>query len=154
MFDRIVEGLLRIMAWAVQIGAVLLVAWLLATVVRVVEEAIRKKQVRLHFRFLVVLLLVCVLLAALAINPIVSCTAGTRGALSSELEEAVQDGAAGLYSWNIPLVPVVARVNQVRFIPRDGATECKIEYTVYYFCFGSLQMEYSTLDGYNAWPSG
>lgn len=153
MFDRIMELLLRIVAWAAQIGAVLLFAAILTVVVIWgAEKMIRKKRGKFLPRFLIVTVLVCVLLGVLAVNPMIAYTDGTRGALSPELKEAVQNGASGVYSWNIPLVPVFAKVNDVSFFQIDGNTECRIEFAVHYFCFGMLQMEYSTCDGYNSYP--
>lgn len=153
LIDKLLELLLRILAWAVQIGAVLLIAAIFtAVVVWGVEEMIRKKRGKFLPRFLIVAILVCVLLGVLAMNPMILYTDGTRGSMSPELVEAVQSGASGIYSWNIPLVPLFVRVNHVSFFRIDGNVECKIEYAVHYFCFGKLNMEYSTLDGYNSYP--
>lgn len=153
LIDKLLELLLRILAWAVQIGAVMLIAAIFtAVVVWGAEELIRRKRGKFLPRFLIVAALICVLLGALAMNPMILYTDSTRGILSPELEEMVQSGASGIYSWNIPLVPLFVRVNHVSFLQTDGNVECKIEYTVHYFCFGKLKMEYSTLDGYNSYP--
>ena len=153
LIDKLLELLFRVLAWAVQLGAVLLIAAIFtAVVVWGAEELIRKKRGKFLPRFLIVVIVVCVLLAVLATSPVILYTDGTRGSMSPELVEAVQSGASGLYSWNIPLVPLFVRVNHVSFFQTDGNVECKIEYAVHYFCFGKLNMEYSTLDGYNSYP--
>ena len=153
LIDRVIEWIIRIIAWAAQIGAVLLIAAILtAAVVWGAEELIRKKRGRFLPRFLVVLLLVCVILAVLAISPPVICPEQYERYLTPERQVAVQTGVYGVYSWNIPLVPVCIRITDVDNFVIDGNMEYRLEYTVYYFCLGSRQMEYSTYDGYSSYP--
>ncbi len=145
-----VEIIFRIIAWAVQIGCVLLLAAILAGIGWAVEEAIRKKRGRFLPRFFVALLLICVLLAVFALNPPVICPERYESYLTPERREAVQGGGSGLYSWNIPLVPVCIEVTGVHNFVTEGEMEYSIEFIVYYFCFGSMKMSYSTYDGYSA----
>ena len=146
------EVIFRLLAWAVQIGAVLLIAFLLAAVVQGVEELLKKKKLKLWPRFLAVFLLLCVLLAVFAVNPPVICPELYQDNLTPELQERVQSGGDGLYSWNIPLVPVCIRITDWNNYVIDGKMEYVIEFSVYYFCFGRLEMQYATHDGYSANP--
>lgn len=147
-----VEIIFRIIAWAVQIGCVLLLAAILAGIGWAVEEAIRKKRGRFLPRFFVALLLICVLLAVFALNPPVICPERYESYLTPERRDAVQSGVHGVYNWNIPLVPVCIRITGVDNFIKDGSMEYSLEYTVYYFCLGSMRMEYSTYDGYSSHP--
>ena len=151
--DRIIEWGIRIVAWGVQIGAVLLIsAVLTAVVVWGGEELIRKKRGSFLPRFVIVLLLVCVLLAVLALDPPVICPERYEPYLTPERRDAVQSGVNGVYNWNIPLVPVCVRITGINNFVKDGSMEYCLEYIVYYFCLGSMRMEYSTYDGYNSYP--
>ena len=143
MLDKIMEVLVRALAWLIQIGTVMLVATVL-TVVLVwgAETVIRKKRGKFLPRFLIVLLVVCVLLTVSAMKPMVLCEED----LTPEQEEIVQGNAAGLYSWSIPLVPICIRVNQIT----NQGPEYRMEYEIQYFCVGTYRMEYSSVDGYNA----
>lgn len=152
MLDIIIEVLIRILAWAVQLGAVILVAVILTMAVRGAEGLIRKKRGKFPPRFLVMCVLLCAVLAALAIEPPVVCPDHCESDLTPERREAVQSGASGVYSWNIPLVPVYIKITDIHSFVSAEKTECRVDYTVYYFCLGSQRMEYSTCDGYNSYP--
>lgn len=151
MIDRLIEVVIRILAWGFQIGCVLLLAALLtAVVIWGVEEITRKRRGKFLPRFLVMTLLLCVILAAFALEPPVNCPDQYEDYLTDELREAVQEGGNGLYNWNIPLVPVCIEVTGVNDFVKEGKMEYSVEYTVYYFCWGSMEMSYSTCDGYSA----
>lgn len=143
MVAVVMEVLVRILAWLIQIGAVLLTAMVLTGgIVWGVERAIRKKRVRFLPHFLGVLLAVCILLTLSAVRPMVICNED----LPQEQKDVVQSQAADLYSWSIPLVPIFVRVHHIA----DRGTEYRMEYTIHYFCAGACRMEYSSVDGYNA----
>ena len=153
MLNVILEILIRILAWAVQIAAAALAAAILtATVVWGAETLIRRKRGRFMPRFLIVLLLVCAVLTCLALHPPVICPERYERYLTPERLEAVRSGGAGIYSWNIPLVPVCIKVTDVHNFVVEEQMEYRIDFTVYYFCMGSMRMEYSTRDGYNSYP--
>ena len=145
----IVEKLLLLLIWSVQIGAVLLLAAFLALLVQMAEEALRKKKVRFRPRLLIVFLLLCVILAGFALRPPVVSGEGLEERLEPEWRETVRSVSSGLYSWNVPLVPICVRITGVEAFAIDGASEHRVEFDVYYFCFGKLGMEYSTYDGFN-----
>lgn len=147
---QLLDWIFRIIAWAVQIGAVLLIAFLLAAVVQAAEEFFRKKKVKFRPRLLAVFLLLCIVLAIFAVNPPVLCPERYQDNLTPELRERVQSGGDGLYSWNIPLVPVCIEITGWENYVIDGKMEYVIEFSVYYFCFGRLEMRYATHDGYSA----
>lgn len=148
----LLEVMFRILAWAVQIGAVLLIAFILVSVEQAAEGFFRKKKVKFWPRLLAVFLLLCVLLAVFAVNPPVICPERYQDNLIPELRERVQSGGDGLYSWNIPLVPVCIKITDWNNYVIDGKMEYVIEFSVYYFCFGRLEMQYATHDGYSANP--
>lgn len=149
---QLLDGVFRMIAWAVQIGAVLFIAFLLAAVEQGLEEFFRKKKVKFWPRLLAVFLLLCILLAVLAVNPPVICPECYQDNLTPELRERVRNGGDGLYSWNIPLVPVCIEITDWKNYVIDGKMEYVIEFSVYYFCFGRLEMQYATHDGYSASP--
>lgn len=149
---QLLDWIFRIIAWAVQIGAVLLIAFLLAAVVQAAEEFFRKNKVKFRPRLLAVFLLLCIVLAIFAVNPPVICPKRYQENLTPELRERVQSGGDGLYSWNIPLVPVCIEITDWKNYVIEGKMEYVIEFSVYYFCFGRLEMRYATHDGYSASP--
>ena len=146
------ELFLSMVIWAAQIGLVLLIAFVLASTAKAVEEKLRLRSVKRWPRVLAVFLLLCAVLAALAVNPPVVCEEDFEAELTEELEDRIRAGADGLYSWRVPLVPVYVEVTGVRDCVIAGNTEHIAEFSIYYFCFGKLQMEYYTHDGYNAYP--
>lgn len=143
------EVILAALAWAIQIGAVLLLAVFLAWIVQLIEESIRKKNVKFRPRLLIAFLLLCVILAGFALRPPVVCGEKLEARLEPEWRETVRSVSSGLYSWNVPLVPVCVQITGIRDFVIDGAMEHCVEFDVYYFCFGKLGMEYSTYDGFN-----
>ena len=86
---------------------------------------------------MVVVFTVMLLLGILAHRPVI-----LRGPeLPEAYQDAVQDQARGLYSQRLPLVPVFVNVESIQ--------EQTVQYTVYYFPFGSVGMSYHPADGYN-----
>ena len=146
------EAFISVVIWGAQIGLLLLIAFLLGTVAKAVEEKLRKRSVKRWPRTLVVFLLLCAIFAALAVNPPVVCTEDMKTEMTDELHDKVQGGADGLYSWRIPLVPVCAKITGLESCIIEGKMEHMAQFSVYYFCFGIRSMEYSTRDGYNAYP--
>ena len=144
-----IEWLLLALIWAIQIGAVLILAAFLALLVQKAEEAIRTKKVKFLPRMLIVFLLLCVILAGFALRPPVTCGDGVCTDLTPDLRETVRSVSSGLYSWNVPLVPICVRITETEDFVVNGVTEHRVEFDVYYFCFGRLGMEYSTCDGFN-----
>lgn len=146
------EAFISVVIWGVQIGLLLLIAFLLGTVAKVVEEKLRKHSVKRWPRALITFLLLCAVLAALAVNPPVVCPENVESELAEELCGKIRGGVSGLYSWKIPLVPVCAEITGWESCVIDGQPEHIVEFSVYYFCLGTQKMEYSTHDGYNADP--
>lgn len=144
-----IEFVFRIFIWAIQIGAVLLLAAFLAWIVQLIEEATRKKNVKFRPRLLIVFLLLCVILAGFALHPPIVCGEGLEESLEPEWRETVRSVSSGLYSWNVPLVPICVHITETEDFMVNGVAEYRIEFDVYYFCFGRLGMEYSTYDGFN-----
>lgn len=142
------EILVCIVAWGIQIGCTLLVAWILGALAQGVEQAIRKKSVKLLPRVLVSFVLVCALLAALAWKPPVVCAERYEDNLTPEFHAAVQSVSSGLYSYRIPLVPVCVEVTKVRNFIIDEKMEYGVYFNIYYLYFGRIGMMYSTCDGY------
>lgn len=81
--------------------------------------------------------LLIIVLSIFAFNPIISCTID----LPETYMEAIKSQAAGVYSNKLPLVPVCVSVDSF-----SGET---VSYTIFYFPFGTLGMEYKENDGYN-----
>ena len=143
------EVILAALAWAIQIGAVLLFAAFLTLAVQMAEKALRKKKVKFRPRLLIVFLLLCVILVGFALRPPVVCSEELEARLQPEWRETVRSVSSGLYSWNVPLVPLCVRITGIEAFAIDGTMEHRVEFDVHYFCFGKLGMEYSTQDGFN-----
>lgn len=146
------ELIFSILAWMFQVGVVLLIAALIGLASAAVEAKLRKRSVKRVPRILVVFVLLCAVLAALAVNPPVICPKDMEAQMTDELFDHVQSGASGLYSWKLPLVPLCVKITGIEPFLLDGKTERVVEFSVCYFSFGVLKMEYSTSDGYNAYP--
>lgn len=145
----LIEWIFLVLIWAIQIGAVLILAAFLTLIAQMTEEAIRKKKVKFRTRLLIVFVIICVILAAFALRPPVVCAEEYETRLTPEWRETVRSVSSGVYSWNVPLVPVCVRVTGIENFIIDGAMEYRVEFDVYYFCCGRMGMEYSTYDGFN-----
>ena len=148
----LIEVLVRILAWAVQIGGVLLLALLLGSAFHWAEQRFRRKKLKRFPRLLVALLLICVILTGLTLRPPVLCEASLEARIEPEWREAVRSVSSGLYSCNIPLVPVCVHISDLNNFIRDGEMEYIVEFEIWYFICGRHRMEYSTFDGFNSWP--
>ena len=78
-----------------------------------------------------------IVLGVLSSRPIVSCDIE----IPETAMEAVKSQAKGLYSSILPLVPV--------YVDTTDYSEDTVYYTIHYFPFGSVEMSYSEIDGYN-----
>ena len=70
-------------------------------------------------------------------NPIISY----KTDVSDNYSNAIENQSRGVYSHQLPLVPVWVSVN--------GISENTVYYTIYYFPFGSVDMSFTEDDGYN-----
>lgn len=86
---------------------------------------------------IVIAVVFIVLLCAFPRNPVVSCNIE----IPQGYMEAVENQAEGLYSKQLPLIPVYVRI--------DRYADETLYYTIYYFPLGSVGMSYSEGDGYN-----
>ena len=146
------ELILSALAWSVQIGVILLIAMVIGFAAAAAEQKLRKRSLKRWPRILITFLLLCAVLAALAVNPPVVRSETVESELTEELCGKIRGGVSGLYSWKIPLVPVCAEITGWERCVIDGKPEYIVEFSVYYFCLGTQKMEYSTHDGYNADP--
>ena len=85
----------------------------------------------------VIVVALLVMLGIFASNPIVSCKIEIPG----DYLEAIESQSRGLYSRQLPLVPVYTSVDRYA----DGV----VHYTIHYFPFGTVGMSYKEGDGYN-----
>ena len=143
------ETILRILAWAIQIGITVLIAMAIGWLLKKAEEAIRRKRGHLLPWTLTVFAVLCAILAALALNPPVICPDEYEDALTSELRATVQSNSRGLYSDNIPLVPAYVKIHRIQEFEVDGEAEQDVYYYVKYLYFGQIGMTFSTVDGFN-----
>ena len=81
--------------------------------------------------------LLAAVLAVLAKNPIVQY----KVEVPESYHAAIEGQAQGIYSNQVPLVPVYVRVTRYE--------EPRAFYTIYYFPFGTVGMSYANNDGYN-----
>jgi len=143
------EYILVALFWAVQIGITAVIALVLGMVVRELEQLVRKKKVKFLPRALVAFVLVCIMLAVLALNPPVVCPEKLEGRFTQEQHRAVQAVSRGLYSVKIPLIPLWVEVTELENFIIDGNMERGVEFTIHYLWFGSLGMRYLSGDGYS-----
>ena len=146
-FDIAVTALLIALFWAVQIGITVAIAFVIGGIVRAIEQTVRRKEAKLLPRVLVILVLICSILTALTLNPPVVCAEEHREAVGEELVQSVQSVSRGLYSANIPLVPAWVRITEVDGYTLNGRRGW--EATIHYLWFGTVELEYDSLDGYN-----
>ena len=143
------EVIVAALAWAVQIGAVLLLAFLLGCLIHWGEQKLRRKALKRCPRFLIALLVVFLILAGFALRPPMVCEETLETRLQPEWRETIRSVSSGLYSRNIPLVPLCVHVTDIDSFVVEETMEYSISFDVYYFCAGRMGMEYSTYDGFN-----
>lgn len=143
------EYILIALFWAIQIGITVGIALLLGAVIRGLEQVIRKKKVKFLPRAVVALVLVCAILAAFALNPPVTCPEKYDGRFTEEQHRAVQSVSRGIYSSNIPLIPVWVEVTELKNFVVDGKMERGVDFTIHYLWFGTVGMNYYSHDGYS-----
>ena len=86
---------------------------------------------------IIIAFVLVILLRIFSANLIISCNFD----IPHTIYEAVQSQAEGMYSNKLPLVAVYVSIS-------DYSDE-KAYYTIHYFPFGSVDMSYSEIDGYN-----
>ena len=143
------EIVLIALCWAIQIGITVVIALVIGGIVQGIEQLIRKKKVKLLPRAAVALVLVCAVLAAFALNPPVTYPEKYEGRLTEELQGPVKSVSRGIYSRNIPLIPVWVEVTELHNFIVDGKMERRVDFTIHYLWFGSVEMNYSSYDGYS-----
>ena len=138
--DTAIGITLAALCWAVQLGITagiaLLIGWLLKKLAG---------RGRLIWWALCAFAVLCALLAALALEPPVSCPEEYRDDLTEEARAAVQSVSRGLYSARLPLVPVCARVRE---IAREEAGYT-VRFDIHYLYFGRVGMAWSSDGIYN-----
>lgn len=129
------EVIIVILAYGIQIGAILLIAAGLAFLFCLGRTEGKRYLVCLGLAFV----LVCGILAYLAFNPIVICPDEYKADFTEEMRKDVM--ASGLiYSSKIPLIRMMVIVTGIR----DGT----VYYSEYYFVSGRIGMSVGS-DGYN-----
>ena len=129
------EIIVVILAYSIQIGAILTIAAGLAFVF-----CLGKTEGKRYFVCLgLALVLVCGTLAYLMFNPIVICPDEYKAEFTDEMREAVS-ASGRIYSANIPLIRTIVTVSGIR----DGT----VYYSKYYFISGRIGMSVGS-DGYN-----
>lgn len=134
--DTAIAIALTALCWAVQLGITALLALLLGWLLKKLT-----RRGRLIWWALCVFAVLCALLAALALEPPVSCPKE----MTDEAYEAVQSVSRGLYSRYLPLVPVCARVTE---IDRTGAGYT-VYFDIHYLYFGCVEMSWASDGTYN-----
>jgi len=147
--DRVIEVVLILFFWAVQIGITVGTALLLGWLLKKAEGALRRKPGHLLPWTLCVFAVLCAVLAALALNPPVVCPDEYEENLTPEIHSAVQSVSRGIYSDNIPLVPAYAKIASITEFEKDGQTEQIVYFDINYLYFGRVGMSWSSVDAYN-----
>lgn len=147
--DRVIETVLVIFFWAVQIGITAGIALLFGWLLKRLESALRRKPGHLLPWTLCVFAVLCAVLAALALNPPVVCPDEYKDDLTPEIHSAVQSVSRGIYSKNIPLVPACAKITEIREHVIEGETVPDVYFDVHYLYFGRVGMSFMPGEGYN-----
>ena len=147
--DRVIETVLIIFFWAIQIGITAGIALLLGWFLKKLESALRRKPGRLLPWTLCSFAVLCAVLAALALKPPVVCPDEYEDDLTPEIHSAVQSVSRGIYSDHIPLVPVYVEMADILKQEIDGKTEQFVYFDIHYLYFGQVGMSWSSIDGYN-----
>lgn len=147
--DRVIETVLTIFFWVLQSGITAVIALLLGWLLKKLEEVFRRKPGHLIPWTLSVFAVLCAVLAALALNPPVVCPEGYEDGLTPEIHAAVQSVSRGIYSDNLPLVPVYAKITEIREAENDGEREQQVYFNINYLYFGQRGMSWSSVDGYD-----
>lgn len=147
--DRVIETVLVIFFWAVQIGITAGVALLFGWLLKTAEGALRRKSGHLLPWTLCVFAVLCAVLAALALNPPVVCPDEYEDDLTPEIHLAVQSVSRGIYSEKIPLVPAVSRIKEISKYEVSGKTKYEVYFDIHFLYFGRQGMFWSSSDGYD-----
>lgn len=145
----VIEIILIALFWAIQIGITVVIALIIGGMIQTVEQLIRKKKVKLLPRAAVATVLVCAVLTVFALNPPVTCPEKYEDRFTEELQGPVQSVSRGIYSPNVPLVPVWVEVTELKNFIIDGEMERGVEFTIHYLWFGTVGMNYLSHDGYS-----
>ena len=85
----------------------------------------------------IIAVLLLMILCFFTMHPLFFCDMD----IPEDYASAIRSQAKGLYSRTLPLVPV--------YITVDRYSAGIVEYTIYYFPFGTVGMSYREWDGYN-----
>ena len=85
----------------------------------------------------VVVAILILILMMFAENPVIL---GKKD-LSEGYISAIESQSKGVYSKRVPLVPICVSI--------DSESSETVFYTIHYFPFGTVEMSYSKIDGYN-----
>ena len=91
----------------------------------------------------IVVVVLLLILYFFTMNPLFICDIE----IPEDYASAIRSQAKGLYSSHLPLVPIYITVDQ--YSAGEGLYAAGIvEYTIYYFPFGTVGMSYREWDGY------
>lgn len=147
--DTVIETVLIVFCWAIQIGITVAIALLLGWLLKKAESAVRRKPGHLLPWTVCTFAVLCAVLAALALNPPVVCPDEYEDNLTPEIHEAVQSVSRGLYSQKIPLVPAYIKIHSIQEFEMDGQVEQDVYYYINYLYSGQVGMAFSTVDGFS-----
>ena len=86
---------------------------------------------------IIIAIVLLMILTFFTMNPLFFCDID----IPENYETAIRGQAKGLYSRTLPLIPV--------YITVDQYSAGIVEYTIYYFPFGTVGMSYREWDSYN-----
>lgn len=147
--DTVIETVLTIFFWAVQVGITAVIALLLGWLLKKLEEVFRRKPGHLIPWTLSVFVMLCAVLAALALNPPVVCPEEYEDGLTPEIHAAVQSVSRGIYSDRIPLVPACSRIREIAKYEENDKAEYEVRFDIHYLYFGRRSLTWSSTDGYD-----
>ena len=147
--DTVIETVLIVFCWGIQIGITVAIALLLGWLLKKAESAVRRKPGHLLPWTVCTFAVLCAVLAALALNPPVVCPDEYEDNLTPEIREAVQSVSRGIYSRNIPLVPAYVEITKIQEWQIDNETVPDVYFVVHYLYSGRVGMSFMPGEGYN-----
>ena len=147
--DTIIETVLTIFFWVIHIGITVGIALLFGWLLKQLEGFRRRKPVRLLPWALCSFVVLCAVLAALALNPPVVCPDEYKEDLTPEIHAAVQSVSRGIYSKRLPLVPACVSITEIEERVIDGMPREEVHFDIWYLYLGQRGMFWSSVDGYD-----
>ena len=134
------QVILTVLAYIFQIActcAVAVVVWFAILGALKLLKVKSGKRIRI-ICLVLILVILCVVLAYVCENPIVICPDEYNDIVTYEQIQNIQSIASGVYSKNLPLIPVRVKIENVQWT--EMFNEYEIKFRIDYLFFGNIKM--------------